>query len=237
MTGVKFLVVIWTIVFRKIVQQCRWKFQFHWEFVSERIWIIGPPFAQVMIKNEVLCFFAHNLYCRLNIYKCSAVAEMGDCLAKIDMSRKLGAVPLWRGAGSSSNSMWPGPRPSIRTKCHLDPSSCLATIDTGRKWKGALPLFWGGESRSPSNTMSLGPRPTSIPSGILVHPAISPQQIWAENWGCAPLGRGKLGPHLTQCGQSRGLPACSVLSWSIQPFDHSQRPKVTFQNIGPQNLW
>ena len=26
--------------------------------------------------------------------KCSAVADMGDCLATIDFSRKLGAVPL-----------------------------------------------------------------------------------------------------------------------------------------------
>ena len=104
----------------------------------------------------------------------------------------------------------------------------------GPKIGGCAPLWGAG---SPSNTVWPEPRPTSIPSGILVHPAISPQQIWAENWGCAPLGRGKLGPHLTQCGQSRGLPACSVLSWSIQPFDHSQRPKVTFQNIGPQNLW
>jgi len=28
--------------------------------------------------------------------------------------------------------------------------------------------------------------------------------------GCAPLGEGELGPHLTQCGQGRGLPACPV---------------------------
>jgi len=29
------------------------------------------------------------------------------------MGRKLGAVPLWGGgAGSSSNTMWPGPRPT-----------------------------------------------------------------------------------------------------------------------------
>jgi len=41
----------------------------------------------------------------------------------------------------------------------------------------------------------------------LIHAAIWPQQIWAENWGegrgCAPLGEGELGPHLTQCGQGR----------------------------------
>ena len=41
-----------------------------------------------------------------------------------------------------------------------------------------------------------------MPSGILIHPAIWPQQTWAENWGLCPFGEGKLGPHLTQCGQA-----------------------------------
>jgi len=27
-----------------------------------------------------------------------------------------------------------------------------------------------------------GPRPTSVPSGIWIHPAIWPQETWAENW-------------------------------------------------------
>jgi len=49
-----------------------------------------------------------------------------------------------------------------------------------------------------------------LPSGILIYPAIWPQQIWAENWG--PFGGGGAGPHVTQCGQGRGLPACQVLS-------------------------
>jgi len=31
-----------------------------------------------------------------------------------------------------------------------------------------------------------GPRPTSLPIGILVHPATWPQQTWAENWGHSP---------------------------------------------------
>jgi len=39
-----------------------------------------------------------------------------------------------------------------------------------------------------------GPRPTSVPSGMMINPAVWPKQIWAENW------RGRLGPHLTQCG-------------------------------------
>ena len=50
----------------------------------------------------------------------------------------------------------------------------------GRKLWGSVP-FWG-ELVPISDTMSLGPRPTSLPNGILVHPAIWPQQIWAENW-------------------------------------------------------
>ena len=39
--------------------------------------------------------------------------------------------------------------------------------------------------------------------------------------GRAPLGEGELGPHLTQCGQGWGLPACQVSSWSVQPFGHN----------------
>ena len=51
-----------------------------------------------------------------------------------------------------------------------------------------LPPFWGGGVGSPSNTKSLGPRPTSIPSGILIHAAIWPQRTWAENVGLCPFG-------------------------------------------------
>jgi len=48
------------------------------------------------------------------IYKCSAVAEMGDRLVTIHVGRKLGALPFFGGgAGSQSNTMWPGPRPTF----------------------------------------------------------------------------------------------------------------------------
>ena len=40
---------------------------------------------------------------------------------------------------------------------------------------------------SPSIRKSPGPRPSSIPSGILIHPAFWPQQTWAENWGLCPF--------------------------------------------------
>ena len=69
----------------------------------------------------------------------------------------------------------------LRAKCHLHPSSRLATIDLGRKLGGA---------GSPSNTRLPGLQPTSIPTGILIHPAIWPQQIWAgRKLGAVPLCR------------------------------------------------
>ena len=56
----------------------------------------------------------------------------------------------------------------------------------GPKW-GLLCPFLGG-AESPSNTMLPGPRPTSAPSGILIHPAIWPQETWAKNWGLCLFG-------------------------------------------------
>jgi len=67
----------------------------------------------------------------------------------------------------------------------------LATIDMGRKeGEAAVPLS-GQRDGSASNTMWPGPRSTSIPSGILIHPAVWTQQTWAEKWGmlCPFLGR------------------------------------------------
>ena len=52
----------------------------------------------------------------------------------------------------------------------------LATIDMGQQ-VGLLRCcapFLGGAG-SPSNTMSPGPRPTSMPSGIYIHPTVWPQ--------------------------------------------------------------
>jgi len=128
-------------------------------------------------------------------------------------------VPLSGEAGSPSNTMSPGPEAYLCTKWHLDPSSHLATIH-GPKVGGCSAPFLGG-ARSPSNTMLPGPRPTSIPSGILIHPAIWPQQTLAENWGGAvPLWEGGAGsPSNTMC-PGRGPPPCHVSSLSIQPFGH-----------------
>jgi len=52
----------------------------------------------------------------------------------------------------------------------------FATVDIGRKVGAAVPLSVG-EAGSSSNTMSPGPRPTSVTSGILIHPIFRPQYI------------------------------------------------------------
>jgi len=58
-----------------------------------------------------------------------------------------------------------------------------------------------------------GPRPTFVPSGVLIRPAVWQQQTWAENWRVVPPFWGReLGPHLTECRLGRGLPPYQVAS-------------------------
>ena len=134
-------------------------------------------------------FYRIGTLCRELCNKCSAVAEMGDCLATIDMGRQLEVVPLWWVASGycvpmKYNNIWD--KAYLRTKWHLDPSSRLATTDMGRKL-GAVPL--GGGAGSASNTKLPGPRPTIVLIGILINSAVWSQLSWAEKWGCAPFRR------------------------------------------------
>jgi len=112
--------------------------------------------------------------------------------------------------------MSPGPRPIPRTVWYLHPSSRLATTDMGQKL-GAVPPW--GELGPACNTMSPGPTSTlCLSSGILIHPAVWPQQTRAENCsgvhGGVPLSKGELGHHVTQCGLGRGLPSTK---WHLDP--------------------
>jgi len=119
-------------------------------------------------------------------------------------AKNCGAQPsFWEGELGPHLAQCGLDRGPLPCQCHLDLTRRLATIDMGRKL-GAPPPFWGGGwvPMIPYNTKSPGPRPTSIPSGILIHPAIWPQQIWAKIGGCALLREGELGPHLTQCGHA-----------------------------------
>jgi len=98
--------------------------------------------------------------------KCLAVAEMSDRLATTDIGRKLGAVLIFGRAGSPSNTMWPGLRPTSELSGIL----IDAAVWPQKTWAeiGAVPLlFWGEGAGFPSNTMSPGPWPTSILSGNL----------------------------------------------------------------------
>jgi len=48
-------------------------------------------------------------------------------------------------------------------------------------------------------------------------PAVWPQRTLPKIWGCAPLGEGELGPHLTQCRVGRGLPTSVPSDILIHP--------------------
>ena len=75
----------------------------------------------------------------------------------------------------------------LHTKWHLDPSSDFVTTDMGRKLLGAVPL-WGVGLGAHVTQCGQGGESTSIPSDILIHLAVWPQQTWAENWGWCPFG-------------------------------------------------
>jgi len=97
-------------------------------------------------------------------------------LATIKIGQKLGALALFW--------FWGGSRVPHLAQCGLDqaPPSCQVSSWSIQPFghnrhepnigEGALSPFWGWGAGSPSNTMSSGPRPTSVPSGILIHAAV-----------------------------------------------------------------
>jgi len=105
----------------------------------------------------------------------------------------------------------------------------LATIHVGRKVGACCAHFrWG--AGSPSNTMSPGPRPTSVPSGILIHSAVWPEQTWTENWGLCPLwgGRASLTSNTTWPGRTpTSIPSGIVIHPTVWP----QYTNVTTQTV------
>jgi len=168
------------------------------------------------------------------------------------MARKLGAVAILPGgAGSPSNTMWPVHRPSSMPSSILirptvwpqhtnvtdrtdrrdrqdRQTTVLQTVAqnntyVGRKLRRVLcPLFLG-EPGSPSNTMWPGPRPTTVQSGILIHPAVWSQQTWARRYGMPPFWRGAVSPSDTVSPGPRPL---SVLSGIL-----------IYPALWPQRLW
>jgi len=93
----------------------------------------------------------------------------------------------------------------------------LATIDMGQKVGGAVPLFRGAEY--PSNTMLPGTRPTSVglPSGILIHPAVWPQQTWAEKWGLCPFWGAGSPSNTVSWAEATSLPSGILIHPAVWP--------------------
>jgi len=74
----------------------------------------------------------------------------------------------------------------------------------GENWGAAPPYL---EELGHHLTQSPGPRSTSIPSGILIHPAIWPQQIWVDNWvGLCPFGGGEAGSPSNNVARAEAYP-------------------------------
>ena len=92
----------------------------------------------------------------------------------------------------------------------------------GQKTGGLVCPFLRGAGPDVTQCCLDRPRPTPVPSGTLIHAAVSPQHV-GQNWGCcaSPLGASG-GPHLTQCRLGRGLLPHQVASSSIQPFGHNR---------------
>jgi len=139
--------------------------------------------------------------------------NLSSRLATTDMGRKLRGCSPFFGEGSwvPIQHNVACAKAYVRTKWHIDPSSRLATIN-GPKIGGCCPTPFLEGAGSPSSTMSPVPRPISLPSGILTHPAIWSQQIWAENWGLLLFGGGEAGSPSNTMRPGRGLPACQVSS-------------------------
>ena len=89
----------------------------------------------------------------------------------------------------------------------------------GPKRGGLLCHFTGGGGWAPSNTIWSAPRSTSVPSGILTHPTVWPQQTWAKNWGLCPFGWGVGSPSNTMWPEPRptSLPSFILIHPTIWP--------------------
>ena len=129
--------------------------------------------------------------------KSSAVAEIGDRGHNRHGPKRGGLLCPFRGELAWAELYF-------RIKWRLHPSCRLATIDMGQKLGAVRCALFPGGAGSPSNTKSPGPRPTSIPSGILVHPAVWPQRTLAKNWGlCHFRGEGAGSPSNTMSHRPR----------------------------------
>jgi len=116
---------------------------------------------------------------------------MGDHLATITCSENWVVCPFW----GSLIPMWHNvawAEAYLCTKWHLDPSSCLATIDMGRK-VGGCALFWRGE---------LGPLLTQC----RLEGGLPPYEV--ASWSIQPFGHNRYGPKIEAAMPLWGRGSC-----------------------------
>ena len=111
--------------------------------------------------------------CRLvEAYPYQMHLDPSSSLATTDMGQKLGALPLWGGAGSPSNRMWPGPRPTsmptfILTHATVWPQYTNVTDRQNRRDRQTTVRqdranrFTNGGPKTKINTQPILPRKTS----------------------------------------------------------------------------
>jgi len=126
---------------------------------------------------------------------------------------------LTKSTGLRPTSPCQVPTSSIQPFCH--------NKDGPKIWGRAPSPFWTGGAWSPSNTVAWAEATPHTKCYLDPCSRLAATHGPKIGGGCAPLGQGELGPHLTQCGQRRNLPACQVSSWSVQPFGHSARTSQT----------
>ena len=115
----------------------------------------------------------------------------------------------------------------LRINWHLDPSSRLSTIHRPKIGRLLCPLFGEGELSLHLTQCRLGlrPRPTSVPSDILIRPAVWPQQTWPKiGEGCTPF----CGSWASSNTMSPGSRPASIRS-GIHPTVWPQYTNVTYR--------
>jgi len=116
--------------------------------------------------------------CGSNDGKCSAVAEMGDRLATINIG---GCVP-YGGSSIPCNTMWSGPRPTFVPSGTLIYTAVWPQQTWAENWGRALTLRGEVEMvRIKHNVVRA--EHTFVPTGILNHPNRLATTYMGRKWG------------------------------------------------------
>jgi len=156
---------------------------------------------------NLLCVISVCLFlCTVTDFSAAKNRVVKFCMRVGLFGRKLEDCAPFGGAGSPSNTMWPGPRPtSVPSGILVHPAVWLQYM--GQKVGAAVPPPLFGMMGPHLTQCRLG---QGQPPYQLIQPAVWPQQTWAENCGAVPLFVGEAGTHLTQCRLGRRLPSYQV---------------------------